>query len=244
MSISWVKHWNTSDDGTTLRAIDLRNIQDDIDTGINDMPSKTSTNIFSSSNTFQGVTRFGSDTDNATFAVDGSLTLSGAATMWSGMQISLTSGKQGSTSKPDFDYTNNGYLFPQNDATEIVYASCRLPNSWKIGSSIHPHIHWQQSAATGVVWKLDYKWFNLGDAVPAAWTTITLATTSYTYVSGNLNQVSSSAAVIDGTGKTLSSVMLLKLYRDDNTTTGDVLAYQLDIQFEMDSLGSRTEYVK
>jgi hypothetical protein len=35
MSLPWTKYWVASDDGTTLRAVDLRNIQDDVSSGLN-----------------------------------------------------------------------------------------------------------------------------------------------------------------------------------------------------------------
>lgn len=42
----------------------------------------------------------------------------------------------------------------------------------------------------------------------------------------------------------LSSIILCKLYRDDNLTMGDVLAWELDFHYVIDSRGSRQEYVK
>jgi len=39
MAITWTKHWVAGDDGTILRALDLRNIQDDIDNGVGNATS-------------------------------------------------------------------------------------------------------------------------------------------------------------------------------------------------------------
>lgn len=169
--------------------------------------------------------------------------LKGSATCFNDMLFPFTQSKQGANLKPDFDYTNIGLLFPQNDATEIVYITAQLPHSYKLGSDIHPHVHWQQSAATAVTWKMDYKWFNNGAAVPANYTTISTNTGVFSYSSGNLSQISS-FPVISGTGKGLSSILLIKLYRDDNVTTGDVLGFQFDIHFEIDTIGSREELTK
>ena len=144
--------------------------------------------------------------------------------------------------KPDFDFTNVGYLFPQNDATEKIYFIGQFPHSYMLGTNIRPHIHWQQSAATAVTWKLDYKWFNNGDAVPAAFTTISASSGVYTYTSGNLAQISSFAE-IDGSGITGHSSMFLGIfYRDDNTTTGDVLGWEFDIHFLKTSMGTDQEF--
>ena len=39
---------------------------------------------------------------------------------WDDLTGPLTRGLQGSADKPDFDYTNFGLLFPQNDTSEIA----------------------------------------------------------------------------------------------------------------------------
>lgn len=44
--------------------------------------------------------------------------------------------------------------------------------------------------------------------------------------------------------KTISAMVVMKLYRNDNTYNGDALARQLDIHYEVDSFGSRTEWNK
>lgn len=39
MALAWTKYWNPADDGRTLKAYDLRNIQDDIDAYITVNPT-------------------------------------------------------------------------------------------------------------------------------------------------------------------------------------------------------------
>jgi hypothetical protein len=119
-----------------------------------------------------------------------------------------------------------------------------LPHDYKEGSDINPHIHWQQSSSSNVTWKMDYKWFNVGDLVPANYTTIALNQPFYAYTSDNLNQLSEPDSFISGTGKTISSILLVKLYRDDNVYVGDALAFDFDIHYQIDSFGSDLEYTK
>lgn len=161
--------------------------------------------------------------------------------VWDDLRFPFSRTMLGALNKPDFDYTNVGLLFPQNDATEIVYMIGQLPHGYDAGSDIKPHIHWQQSSASAPTWTLEYKWFNNGEAAPAAFTTVNATAQAFTYVSGNLAQISSWAA-ISGTGKKESSILLLKLYRNDNTVTGDVLAFEFDIHFQRDKRGSFVEY--
>lgn len=163
---------------------------------------------------------------------------------WDDLRVPLTQTQRGATSKPDFDVTNVGYLFPQNDNTEILYFIVQMPHSWKIGTDIKPHIHWQQSADLEATWKLDYKILEVGEAVPAGFTTISGTTVSVTYVSGDLHQ-QTPLTDIDMSGVTgTSAVILGKLYRDDNTYTGDALAFDFDFHFQMDAIGSRDENTK
>lgn len=163
--------------------------------------------------------------------------------VWDDLRVPLTQGKQGVLDKPDFDFTNIGYLFPQNDATEIIYIIAQMPHKYKEGSDIYPHLHWQQSAATAVTWVMEYKWFGLGVAVPAAFTTLSSSSTIFTYTSGNLSQITAFTP-IDGTGYGISSLLLVKLYRNDNVTTGDVLAWDFDIHYQIDTIGSLGEFTK
>ena len=96
---------------------------------------------------------------------------------------------------------------------------------------------------------MEYKWFNVGGIVPANFTTITSTAASHklAYTSGNLHQITDFGE-ISGVGKTISSLMLIKLYRNDNIDagagTGDALAFELDIHFQIDSWGSFEEYAK
>jgi hypothetical protein len=95
-----------------------------------------------------------------------------------------------------------------------------------------------------------YKWFNIGDAVPGSWTTINTTDaqgTPYvkTYTSGNMHQISSWPG-ITGTGKTISSILLIKVYRYDPTvnTSSSIPGFQFDIHYEKDAVGSHEAYVK
>ena len=67
------------------------------------------------------------------------------------------------------------------------------------------------------------------------------------YTSGSVHQLNFgdmiSASIVDPTVG-VSSVILMKLYRDDNAYTGNAVTFQMDIHYQQDTLGSRTEYSK
>lgn len=176
---------------------------------------------------------------NSWVVVDSSI-----AERWDDYNVPLIIGKPTAGGKPDYDYTNCGYLFPRNDKTEILIVRCQLPHKWKEGTKIYPHVHWRQKRDEAAVFKIDYKWYNNGALESADWTTFAMSTYAFTYSSGTLGQISYNADGIDGAGKTISSILLIKLYREDNVYAADALVDDFDIHLLLDSAGSNYEYVK
>jgi len=169
-------------------------------------------------------------------------------TVWDDLRAPFTQIRRGALDKPDFDYTNIGLLFPQNDAAEIIYIIFQMPHNYKLGTNIYPHIHWQQMNGNSVVWKLEYKWFNKGGLVPAGFTAVTANSQRYTWSAGNLHQYDSWAALSGAAINELSSVLLIKVFRDDNVDAGagggDALAFEFDVHYQLDTIGSKTEFDK
>lgn len=182
--------------------------------------------------------------DYSQFEADGTLVAVGDATCWDDWTFALTPTRQGALSKPDFDFTNFGLLFPQNDADEIAYLIDQCPHKRKAGSNFHPHIHWRQTSTDAPTWKLEYRFLNNGQSSETAFTTITADAEVFAYDdSGGMIQIST-FPTIDGSAVNISAMFEGRLYRDDNLITGDVLAKEFDIHIEIDMLGSRQEYVK
>lgn len=187
--------------------------------------------------------KFGTETNYIELETDGTLRKYGNATEYDDIVFEMTPARLGALSKPDWDTTNLGFLFPQNDTTEYVDIIVQLSHRWKEGSTIYPHVHVRQAANTQAVFKMDYRWYNLGQAIPEATQTYTMNQYAVTYSSGTISQIVKGAG-ISGTGKTISSLLKLRLYRDDNAYTGDILVDQFDVHIEIDGLGSRQEYSK
>lgn len=195
-----------------------------------------------------GNAKFGTAEDNTIFEADGTLVMSGSATVWDDIFFPLTTTKQGQTDKPAFSATEVAYLFPQADPTQIMYIIAQLPHSRKRGSSLSPHVHWKQTQSGSVVFKMDYKWFPIGGSIPAAFETHVMNIPAVTYTSGSMHQLTYgsliSGSVINESVIGVSSIMIIKLYRDDNTYTGNAVTYQFDIHYEKDTIGSRQQFVK
>lgn len=129
----------------------------------------------------------------------------------------------------------------------VAVAWFQMPHARREGSPIHCHIHWSKStsAAGAVNRQMKYKVFNIGATAPAF---SSLATG--TEVVSNSNTADKHALLeftdIDMTGKTLSAMVCIYLER---VATGDtygasVNLYEVDLHYEVDSFGSRTEFVK
>lgn len=173
----------------------------------------------------------------------GFVQLHGQAKAWVDYNVPLTLGKPTAGGKPDYDYTNMGYLLPQNDKTEVLHVRVQLPHAWD-GSDIFPHIHWQQTRNQVPVFKVDYIWYNNGDPVPDTWNTYAMEQAIFAYSSGTISQLNYNPIGISASGKSISSILKFKLYREDNVYAGDVLADDFDIHLRIDAGGSRLQYEK
>jgi len=50
---------------------------------------------------------------------------------------------------------------------------------------------------------------------------------------------------IDGSSiDSVSSILEVKLYRDDNVVSGDVLVKEFDVHYQKDGIGSAQEFIK
>ena len=188
----------------------------------------------------------GGQADYLDVAADGTVTLVGNATGWDDLLVPFTESVKGSLPKPDWDATNYAFAFPQNDATEYVSFNFQMPHRWKEGTTVYPHVHFLQDQNQAPTFKLDWRWFNLGASVPSFTTGYTMGTLlgNQTWSSGLLSRIVHGSGGLDGTGKTISSILQIKLYRSDNLYTGDCLAVSFDLHYQIDSFGSASEYTK
>jgi hypothetical protein len=130
----------------------------------------------------------------------------------------------------------------------VAVAWFQMPHKWKLESDIHIHIHWSKSTTNAGTcnWQMKYKWGNIGEVMPA----FSLLAKG-TEVTPNSNTVDKHAllewAAISGVGKTLSSMICVFIQRvndGDDTFTGDGNLYEIDIHYQIDSVGSRSELIK
>lgn len=200
----------------------------------------------------------GNSSDYAKFETDGSLRYVGEATVYEDLTIPATTTKTQGNADPTFSVVkNNGsgsrgafvYWFSPSSLQEIFFV-VQMPHKWEEGSDIYPHVHWiapTNAGSTKVQWGLEYVWANVGEV----YGNTTIVTSNTVEIGGNADayrHVITEFPSINGAGKTLSSMILCRLFRDaaaaaDNYS-GNAGLLQIDFHYKVDSDGSRQEYVK
>jgi hypothetical protein len=165
-------------------------------------------------------------------------------TWWDDVSFPMTPTLKGSNDKPDYDYENLGFLFPQNNATEIVYINDQMSHAYKEGSEFWPHVHWLQTADKTPIFTLEYKFYNAGETPPETFTTYEMSTKVFPYSNQPLAQISRGVAPVVIPTLKISFMVKIKLYRNDNVSGGDVLVDHFDLHSQFDSPGSRTQFAK
>lgn len=168
---------------------------------------------------------------------------------WDDLSVPATQAKKGSNDKPDFDYTDLGLLFPQNDTSEKVYLTFQMSHKKKFGTAIKLHLHYIQTGANKPVFSAEVRFYNNGALVPAFSATINTSDVGgnqgvFTYTSGSLLQIASFPEIAAPANEGVSANLDVILYRNDNVVTGDVLVKYIDLHYEIDSDGSREVYAK
>jgi len=182
--------------------------------------------------------------NNLTIEADGTIVMNGDATVWEDLRFPATAiNPAGAPSAMVFDQTNLGFTASAAGTTTVAVIA-QLPHSWKTGSNLHPHFHWEptDTGAGDVVWNIEYKWTNIEDTEPATWT--------YSQVIDPADGTAFKHQLVDlpemdATGKTLSSVISIKISRGGghtgDTYAADALMKEFDIHYEISQIGLKTE---
>ena len=193
-------------------------------------------------------------TDNTTIENDGTVVFNGAATTWDELRGSGSAIGTGS-SPVMVQFTGNGPLFEwsfsHGTSDKCLYYELQLPHGWNQGSRIYPHVHWTPSTnGTGnVVWKMDYIWQNIGEVYGLS-STIKVSTpaigTAWQHEMSNFQTGISDG--IAATGKTISSILICRIYRDgssvSDTYPDPVSLIGFDVLYEINTVGSHTPTTK
>ncbi len=174
--------------------------------------------------------------------------LSDNAIAWEDLRIggSLRAGVNPAPTFAQVAGLGNLYLYKFGASTlDNLYCTIQLPHNWKEGTDIIPHIHWitEDSNAGNIVWRLEYSWANYN----STYSTSTIVETTVSNSTG-LKHNMATFPTISGTGKTISSIILIRLSRNGtaaaDTYASSVCLMDFDIHYQIDSLGSSTSTTK
>jgi hypothetical protein len=151
----------------------------------------------------------------------------------------------------DYNYDENTLDFQDNaTSADKAHIVAQMQHSYKSNSSVHPHIHWIQNQSGYPDWHLRYRHYGNGDLVPTGWYDVSISASAhiYTYVSGNLLQISEFPVIsgVDLSGYGVSWILDGQIYRNSagDSYTGDASLKEFDLHYQIDTRGSRQEYIK
>lgn len=168
----------------------------------------------------------------------------GATEYWDRVYVPLATARIAATNKPSFNATENGYNFPNNDTTHILYFTVVMPPNWKVGSTIYPVVHAHQARNNNPGFVMAYRWISPGEAV-SNWSTLLLDTWIEPYHGVTIhNIVRSEAGLVPYYGDKASSELQVKLYRTNSAYNTSIVTTAFGIAYECDSFGFSSAYTK
>ncbi|KAF0198406.1 MAG: hypothetical protein FD166_1459 [Bacteroidetes bacterium] len=196
---------------------------------------------------------------NLVIEADGTIRMDNTATVWEDLRIPFNFGTSNTLATTWQQFVGVTYLDvfkPSGD--DALFFSVQLPHSWKAGTNIFPHIHWTPMTEgseddNGVYWELEYVWANNAETFPSTTTVISGVTTTPELV-GDLvphrHYITKLGPPegIDGSGKGISSMLVCRIARRGSnpadTYSGNAGAIEFDFHYQLDTYGSRQEYIK
>jgi hypothetical protein len=140
---------------------------------------------------------------------------------------------------------------PTND---YLYANVQMNHDRLHGAKVYPHIHWVQASDQIPNWLLQYRWQRNGSTKVTAWTNYPMKSNAFTLSGTSFLQISYGAGLTPPANDGISDIMQVRVSRDKgnistafsatDSYTGTVNGISFDIHLELDTLGSRQEYVK
>jgi hypothetical protein len=179
-----------------------------------------------------------------TVSPDSAVRLHGDATTWDDLFFPFTLGVSGQAGYPTYVVDSAYYSFVVDTTGPskcIMYFEAQMPHRWKEGTDIDVHLHYKHTTTQGTpTFVVKYRWASIG-SVFGAYSWVRLTTTTGT--TNNTHQLVSGQH-ITGTSKGISSILHIQVYLLSSTGNNTCNAYQMDIHYQIDSMGSNTETSK
>lgn len=166
---------------------------------------------------------------------------------WDDLRFPATTGQLNPSATPNWvAYKTNftALSFAEGDG---VFFFAQMPHTYLEGSDIEPHVHMTLQSAGGggtknIGWSLSYSWVNINDALFTTGAGIS-STINYGNAVADKHLIQA-LPTINGRGKKISSMLLLKLTRSAtaNPYTSGVYLLEFDIHYQSVQWGSIQEF--
>lgn len=186
----------------------------------------------------------------------GTIKLGAPAVVWDDLkEAAIARSLDTSSGRIDYNYAEATIDYATNaryNVSEQLTFAMQMSHAYKHGTNLRPHVHWIQNQDAVPNWLIEYRVVSNGGAVPATFTQAICSSQVFTYTTGNIMQICKFPE-ITGVSETSFSVDV-KLFRDVDNDTGLFTGVDLytgiasikffDIHYQIDTLGSRQEYIK
>lgn len=160
----------------------------------------------------------------------------------------------GAVSDPGVDNSSTfmGTLLFDAASTELIAGVAQLPHSWKIGSTISPHIHWcPTNTNTGnVAWRFSYQIAPINSTFPASLTTAGIEVDAADGTA-NKHQIHGFTDIDMSGYRSSGGVSIVIVWRIErvggdasDTYNADARLLEFDIHYQTDGNGSKALFVK
>lgn len=176
-----------------------------------------------------------------------------APAYWDDLRVPATVSRIGSSNPPTFKQwgatvgIDEVYAWHYSATIkEDLYFSAQFPHRLKEGTDWRPHVHWSPTTvgAGNVVWRLSWRWANVGAVFPAVTGSSVTAAASGTID----DHLADSFPTISAPGSKISAMLVGRIARLGNdaadTYGGEAVLHELDFHYQLDTPGSRSEFVK
>jgi hypothetical protein len=172
-------------------------------------------------------------------------------TVWDDLKIPVTAIRLGGASAPtETAYKGGSVLAFGTAVSDKITFDVQLPHEWKEGTDIKLHIHWTiptsgaGGGAENVKWDATYSWANINSTFPAESSASVTVDVQNDVLDDHMVDT---VVTISGSGKTLSSMLICSLSRDVAVADDygdDAYLIEVDFHYEIDTMGSRQEFIK
>jgi len=189
------------------------------------------------------------------FEADGTHRFAGESTVWEDLRTPTNMLKTHSTKPPVWtDYKGGQVLAFEDQAVnyQTVYFTWQMPHAYKLGTTLYPHVHIvpEDDTAGDVYWEFTYSIAEKDGIVPNPTTVNTVQAMPAIADQHKFHYIATiSGSEMPASGDDVSTMLLCSLTRrsDDALDTFNgksVYLLEVDLHYEIDTVGSRQELIK